>query len=128
LSTAEARDICKILEENQFDFVELSGGIFEKLAFEHQRESTKKHEGFFLEFAEMIAPILSKTKTYITGGLRILGAMVDALKTVDGVGLACSLAHEPRLCKDILEGKVTGAMKQVIYENSFGLTNIAAGA
>jgi 2,4-dienoyl-CoA reductase-like NADH-dependent reductase (Old Yellow Enzyme family) len=124
----EAKEICKILEENRFDFIELSGGTFEKLAFEHQRESTKKREGFFLEFAEMIAPVLSKTKTYITGGLRTVGAMVDALEIVDGVGLARPLAQEPHLCKDILEGKITGAMKQVIDENNFGLTNIAAGA
>jgi 2,4-dienoyl-CoA reductase-like NADH-dependent reductase (Old Yellow Enzyme family) len=91
----EAKEICKILEENRFDFIELSGGTFEKLAFEHQRESTKKREGFFLEFAEMIAPVLSKTKTYITGGLRTVGAMVDALEIVDGVGLARPLAQEP---------------------------------
>jgi 2,4-dienoyl-CoA reductase-like NADH-dependent reductase (Old Yellow Enzyme family) len=128
LGPEEAKEICKILEDNRFDFVELSGGTFEKLAFEHQRESTKKREGFFLEFAEMIAPVLSKTKTYITGGLRTVGAMVNALEIVDGVGLARPLAQEPHLCKDILEGKVTGAMKQVIDENNFGLTNIAAGA
>jgi 2,4-dienoyl-CoA reductase-like NADH-dependent reductase (Old Yellow Enzyme family) len=128
LGPEEAKEICKILEENRFDFVELSGGTFEKLAFEHQSESTKKREGFFLQFAELIAPVLSKTKTYITGGLRSVGAMVDALETVDGVGLARPLAQEPYLCKNILEGNVTGAIKQVIDENNFGLTNIAAGA
>jgi hypothetical protein len=76
----------------------------------------------------MIAPVLSKTKTYITGGLRTVGAMVNALEIVDGVGLARPLAQEPHLCKDILGGKVTSAMKQVIDQNNFGLTNIAAGA
>jgi 2,4-dienoyl-CoA reductase-like NADH-dependent reductase (Old Yellow Enzyme family) len=128
LDPDEAKERCKVLEDKRFDFVELSGGTFEKLAFSHQRESTKKREGFFLEFAELIAPVLSKTKTYITGGLRTVGAMVDALKTVDGVGLARPLAQEPHLCKNILERKVTGAIKQVIDENNFGLTNIAAGA
>nr|7FEV_A Chain A, FMN binding [Ascochyta rabiei] len=123
----EARQICKILEENKFDFVELSGGTYEKNAFVHQRETTKKREGFFLEFAESIAPVLSKTKTYITGGFKSVGAMVAALDVVDGVGLARPLAQEPRLCKDILEGTVTGAIKQRIDENNFILTNIAAG-
>jgi 2,4-dienoyl-CoA reductase-like NADH-dependent reductase (Old Yellow Enzyme family) len=123
----EAKQICRILEDNKFDFVELSGGTYEKLAFSHQRESTKKREGFFLEFAESIVPVLSKTKTYITGGFKSVGAMVKALDVVDGVGLARPLAQEPHLCKDILEGKVTGAIKQAIDDDNFGLTNVAAG-
>ncbi|KAF1355902.1 FMN-linked oxidoreductase [Lizonia empirigonia] len=123
----EAKQICKILEDNKFDFVELSGGTYEKLAFGHQRESTKKREGFFLEFAESIAPVLSKTKTYITGGFKSVGAMVKALDIVDGVGLARPLAQEPHLCKDMLEGKVVGAIKLRIPDENFGLTNVAAG-
>ncbi|KAH6642032.1 hypothetical protein C7974DRAFT_408625 [Boeremia exigua] len=123
----EAKQICSILEANGFDFVELSGGTYEKLAFGHQRESTRKREGFFLEFAETIVPVLSKTKTYITGGFKTVGAMVSALDTVDGVGLARPLAQEPRLCKDILEGRVAGAIKQAIDDNDFGMTNVAAG-
>jgi hypothetical protein len=31
------------------------------------------------------------------------------------------------LCKDILDGKVVGAIKQAIDDNNFGLTNVAAG-
>lgn len=128
LMPEEAKEICRILEENKFDFVELTGGTYEKLAFQHQRESTKNREGFFLEFAELIAPVLSKTKAYITGGFKSVGAMVKALDTLDGVGLARPFAQEPYLCKDILEGKVTGVIKQVIDDNDFGLTNVAAGA
>jgi 2,4-dienoyl-CoA reductase-like NADH-dependent reductase (Old Yellow Enzyme family) len=128
LNPEEAKEICKILEENKFDFVELTGGTYEKLAFGHQRESTKKREGFFLEFAELIAPVFSNTKTYITGGFKTVGAMNKALKAIDGVGLARTLAQEPRLCKDILNGKITGAKKQATDDNDFGITNIAAGA
>lgn len=65
-----------MLEENKFDFVELSGGTYEKPAFVHQRESTKKRESFFLEFAEIIVPGLTKTKTYVTGGLRVCDIVV----------------------------------------------------
>lgn len=53
--------------------------------------------------------------------------MVDALKTVDGVGLARPLTQEPRLCRDILDGKVTGAIKQHFDDSNFGLTNVVAG-
>ena len=125
---AECKDLCARLEANGFDFVELSGGTYEKLAFTHQRESTKKREAFFIEFAETIVPALTKTKTYITGGFKTVGAMVKALNTVDGVGLARPVCQEPRLCVDILSGEVKGAIKQRLDENNFGLTIVAAGS
>ena len=108
--------------------MELSGGTYESLAFAHKRESTKKREAFFLDFAETIVPALSKTKTYITGGFKTVGAMVNALNTVDGVGLARPVCQEPRLGRDILAGKVKGAIKQRLDEGNFGITNVAAGS
>ena len=53
--------------------------------------------------------------------------MVHALETVDGVGLARPICQEPRLCADILSGKIQGAIKQRTDESNFGLTNVAAG-
>jgi hypothetical protein len=127
-SAEECSELCNSLEnEGQFDFVELSGGTYEQLAFGHKRESTKKREAFFLEFAEKIVPGLKKTKTYITGGLRTVGAMVKTLETVDGVGFARPVCQEFHFCKDILEGKITGAIDQKLDQNNFGLTNVAAG-
>lgn len=125
--TEEAGKLCKLLEDNTFDFVELSGGTYEKLAFEHKRESTKKREAFFLEFAEKITPSLSKTKTYVTGGLKSAAAMVDALNTVDGVGLARPITLEPELPKQIINGQVSAAINQLTDDNDFGSTNVAAG-
>jgi hypothetical protein len=115
------------LEQNKFDFIELSGGTYESLAFVHKRESTKAREAFFLDFAETICPALSKTKVYVTGGFKTVGAMVNALKTVDGVGLARPVCQEPRLCKDMLAGRVSGAIKMLLDDNDFGATNVAAG-
>lgn len=126
-SPDEAKELCTLLETHEFDFVELSGGTYESLAFEHKRESTQKRESFFLEFAEQITPGLTKTKTYVTGGLKTVGAMVKALDAVDGVGLARPAAQEFELPKLILAGKVTGALEQAIDQNNFGLTNVAAG-
>lgn len=126
-SPEEAKELCSLLETHEFDFVELSGGTYESLAFEHKRESTQKRESFFLEFAEQITPGLTKTKTYVTGGLKTVGAMVKALDAVDGVGLARPAAQEFELPKLILSGKVTGAIEQAIDQNNFGLTNVAAG-
>lgn len=124
----ECKQLCAQLEANRFDFVELSGGTYESLAFEHKRESTKKREAFFLDFAEAIVPALKKTKSYITGGFKTVGAMVKALDTVDGVGLARPVCQEPRLCADILAGKIKGAIKQRLDDGNFGLTNVAAGS
>lgn len=126
--TEECKELCASLEANRFDFVELSGGTYEELAFSHKRDSTKKREAFFLDFAEVIVPALTKTKTFVTGGFKTVGAMVNALNTVDGVGMARPVCQEPRLCTDILSGKVKGAIKQRLDENNFGLTNVAAGS
>ena len=125
--SSEAATLCQKLEAARFDFVELSGGTYENLAFAHKRDSTKKREAFFLDFAEAITPGLHHTRTYITGGFKTSGAMVHALKTVDGVGLARPACQEPRLPEDILSGRVHGAIKQKIDQDNFGLTNIAAG-
>ncbi|KAL9018366.1 MAG: hypothetical protein Q9185_004335 [Variospora sp. 1 TL-2023] len=84
-------------------------------------------EAFSLDFAETIVPALSQTKTYITGGFKTVGAMARALDTVDGVGLTRPVCQEPRLCADILAGKVRGAIKQRLDDDDFGLTNVAAG-
>jgi 2,4-dienoyl-CoA reductase-like NADH-dependent reductase (Old Yellow Enzyme family) len=125
--TEEAATLCKMLEDNTFDFVELSGGTYEQLAFVHKRESTKKREAFFLDFAEKIAPSLTKTKTYVTGGLKSAAAMVDALNIVDGVGLARPVCLEPELPRQMINGEVSSAINQLTDDDDFGITNVAAG-
>lgn len=124
----EAKELVSLLETHQFDFVELSGGTYESLAFVHKRESTKKRESFFIEFADQIVPALTKTRSYVTGGLKTVGAMVKALDVVDGVGLGRPAAAEFHLPKDILEGKVTGAIEPKMDPNNFGMGNVAAGS
>ena len=126
--TEEAKQLCIALEKNSFDFVELSGGTYQELAFGHKRESTKKREAFFLEFADAIAPSLSKTKVYVTGGLRSVKAMVDALKSVDGVGLGRPACQEFHLPNDIIAGKVKSAIQIQLDEQNFGITNVSAGS
>lgn len=119
--------LCELLETHRFDHVELSGGTYEQLAFQHKRESTRKREAFFLEFAEQIAPRLTKTRVYIVGGLRTAAAMVRALESVDGVSLARPVTHEFNLPKKILDGKVKAAIQYGLDEQDFGITNVAAG-
>ncbi|OAL34585.1 hypothetical protein AYO20_06215 [Fonsecaea nubica] len=123
---SEAVELCTLLEEAKFDWVELSGGTYENFGpLEGKQASTRRREGFFLEFAEMIK--LHNTKLYVTGGLRTVQGMVAALSTVDGVGLGRPAAQEFSLAKEILQGQVTGAIEQQIDQYNFALTTITAG-
>ncbi|KAM0420304.1 hypothetical protein ACHAPT_011965 [Fusarium lateritium] len=124
----EAKEVCKMLENAEFDYVELSGGTYQSLGFAHRRESTRKREAFFLDFAEMITPGLTKTKVYVTGGFRTVEGMVNALKSVDGVGLGRPACQEFRLGNDMLGGKISGAINQKITQDDFRLTTQVAGA
>ncbi|KAJ5775661.1 uncharacterized protein N7511_000672 [Penicillium nucicola] len=124
----EAKELCQALEEHAFDFVELSGGTYENWPLANQkRESTIEREAFFLDFAKLIVPALSKTKTYVTGGLKTVEGMVKALDTVDGVGIGRALCQEPNLCAQILSGQVKGALLQKLNMLDFGATAGAAG-
>ncbi|KAH7073099.1 hypothetical protein BKA63DRAFT_577163 [Paraphoma chrysanthemicola] len=126
-TTEDAATLCKLLEDNSFDFVELSGGTYEDYGEEHRRQSTKKRKAFFLEFAEKIAPSLSKTRIYVTGGFKTASAMVDALKAVDGIGLARPACLEPKLPKRIINGEVNAAIDQLTDDNDFIVSTVAAG-
>lgn len=57
------------------------------------RESTRAHEAFFIEFAEVDVASRKSMRVFITGGPRSAVAMVAALDVVDGVGLAKPVAQ-----------------------------------
>ncbi|OLL25162.1 NADH oxidase [Neolecta irregularis DAH-3] len=124
----EAAKLCIELEKAKVDFIDLSGGNYENLAFEHKKESTKQREAYFLEFADLIRPNLKKTKIYVTGGFRTATGMVNAVKSgaTDGIGLARPLSAEPELVKDILSGKVISAIKPT-FDGITNMTLIASG-
>lgn len=64
----------------------------------------------------MIRPLLRKTKVYVTGGFRTASGMLQAIQdgACDGVGIGRPLGAEPYLCKEILEGRVTGAIENFV--------------
>lgn len=126
-STEDCADLVVELEKHGFDHVELSGGTYQELAFSHKRESTKKREAFFLDFADSIVPRLEKTKAYVVGGLRTVSAMVKALQTVHGVSLGRPAAQEFDFPKKVLEDGVKSAIEIKFDEEDFGLTNLTAG-
>ncbi|KAH7051119.1 hypothetical protein B0J12DRAFT_752589 [Macrophomina phaseolina] len=127
MRTDDARELCAALEAmGCVDFVELSGGTYEAPAFAHRKESTRRREAFFIEFAEAIRPVLRTTRVYLTGGFRTAGAMAEALGTVDGVGLGRVLCHEPFLCRDLLAGKARGAAGDLVGGEDVSMSNACA--
>ncbi|KAL8414470.1 hypothetical protein RB594_005636 [Gaeumannomyces avenae] len=131
----EAAELCAILQDEVgLDFVELSGGTYERMALHWERESTRRREAFFLEFAELVVPALGssdrrRTRVYLTGGLRTVPRMVEALELVDGVGIGRPSTQEPHLAADILEGRVAGAVQPVEpFDNDTGLGLLASEA
>ncbi|KAG8688904.1 hypothetical protein FRC09_012679 [Ceratobasidium sp. 395] len=130
----EAVELCKELEALRVDFVELSGGTYEKLAFNHDvtksRDSTKKREAFFAEFAEKITPSLTKTIPFVTGGFLTAAGMAEAVRTGScvGVGIARPACSDPYLPAEIISGMVPGATEVKLPHDDFGLHILAAGA
>ena len=75
----EAVILCQALDKAGFDYVETSGGTYENMVMEHKKESTKKRENYFIEFAERIRSAVTQTKVYTTGGLRTVGGCKSCL-------------------------------------------------
>ncbi|KAI2606390.1 NADH oxidase [Hypoxylon fragiforme] len=135
---AEAAQLVRLLEAHgRFDVVELSGGTYEAPGWHHRKESTRRREAFFIEFAELVVPHVRRMRTFITGGVRTVGGMVDALRSsgLDGVGLGRPSATEPRLPRDILVGGVKGCIKPLVGdtmilgdEDAWGYSAALAGA
>jgi 2,4-dienoyl-CoA reductase-like NADH-dependent reductase (Old Yellow Enzyme family) len=113
---AESMDVVQALEAEGIDLLEISGGSYEKPMMvsttgpERQRESTRRREGFFLEYAEAVR---AKTKMplMLTGGMRTPRVMEQILEdgAVDVIGIARPLALDPDFCRKAIEGTIETA-------------------
>ncbi|KAH8900481.1 FMN-linked oxidoreductase, partial [Thozetella sp. PMI_491] len=97
----EAAAICEALDKNGFDYVELSGGNYEKTAWMHASEASRARENFFLPSADEIAKRVKNIKVYTTGGFKTVSGLVDALNVVHGVGMGKAACQEPRFPKEL---------------------------
>ncbi|CDZ96185.1 nadh oxidase [Phaffia rhodozyma] len=111
LTPEESSTVAQQLDKLGLDLIELSGGSYESMAFEHKKESTIKREGYFIEFAEHIRPHLTNAVLAVTGGFRGKAAMERAVaeSSTDIIGLARPLTAEPCFCRDILSGAISEA-------------------
>jgi 2,4-dienoyl-CoA reductase-like NADH-dependent reductase (Old Yellow Enzyme family) len=112
LMPEEVAQVMRWLDQRALDFIEISGGTFERPASfgDGLRQSTKAREGYFLELAAA-ARSATSIPLIVTGGFRSKRAMQDALVSgaCDLVGLARPLAVEPDLPRRMFEGTAARA-------------------
>ena len=128
-SPEECREVSRELEALGVDFIELSGGTYESLAFAHRRDSTKKREAFFLEFADVVRKGVQQSKIFTTGGFRTAAAMIEAVEsgTTDGIGLGRPVTQEFDLPRKLINGQLSAATDSHLDQQNFGVTNVASG-
>ncbi|MGH8492488.1 MAG: NADH:flavin oxidoreductase/NADH oxidase family protein [Moraxellaceae bacterium] len=107
----ESLAVIAALSEAGIDHIEISGGTYEAPIMAGKKnsfvkDSTRRREAYFLEFAEK-ARAAVKTPLMVTGGFRSSAGMAEAITegAVDFVGVARSLAIEPDLPNRLLAGK-----------------------
>jgi len=99
----ESMQVVRVLGEEGIDLIEISGGTYEAPAMvghasAPQKDSTKKREAYFLDYAESVRET-TDTPLVVTGGFRTANGMTDALQSgaCDFIGVARPLAVDPDL-------------------------------
>ena len=88
----DSLEVIKMLDQLGIDLLEISGGTYEKLVFftmDNHKESTRKREAYFIEFAEKVRAVTG-VQLMVTGGFRTHQFAAESLKSgeVDMVGMA----------------------------------------
>ena len=102
---SESVQVVQKLSEMGIDFIEVSGGNYESPQMLAAKDSTRKREAFFIDYAEK-ARAVSQAPLIITGGFRSQTAMEDALSSghLDLVGVARPFALVPDLANKMQNG------------------------
>jgi 2,4-dienoyl-CoA reductase-like NADH-dependent reductase (Old Yellow Enzyme family) len=106
-SEDESLAVVDMLEAEGVDLLEISGGTYEAAAMVQEtgsRESARKREAFFLDYAERVRA-RSRLPLMLTGGFRSHRAMEAALSagSIDMVGIGRPLIVEPEFCARVLQ-------------------------
>lgn len=110
----ESLEVVRMLDNEKIDLLEISGGTYEKLAFftmneedGKRKESTKRREAYFIDFAKKIRAI-SQLPLMITGGFRSYDFCNEVLSNgeVDLIGMARPFITNRDQISDFLEGKL----------------------
>ena len=98
---SESVQVVQKLSEMDIDFIEVSGGNYESPQMLAAKDSTRKREAFFIDYAEK-ARAVSQAPLIITGGFRSQNAMEDGY--LDLVGVARPFALVPYLANQMQNG------------------------
>lgn len=116
--------VARWLSEDSIDLLEISGGTYEQLSLmgvepTDVRESTRKREAYFIEYAAAIKQA-AQVPLMITGGFRSREVMENAIEAgeIDLVGLARPLCTQPDLPRRLIEKRLDLADD---FENSLVL-------
>ncbi|WP_411815238.1 NADH:flavin oxidoreductase/NADH oxidase family protein [Mammaliicoccus sciuri] len=104
----DSMKVLKAIDKAGIDLIEISGGNYENpVMFEGSniRESTKKREAYFLDYADKARKLVN-TPIVVTGGFRSAEGMEAAINSgsIDMVGIAKSLVINPDLPNQIING------------------------
>ncbi|MBI39662.1 MAG: hypothetical protein CMF59_08685 [Leptospiraceae bacterium] len=124
----ESEQVAGMLEKEGIDLLEISGGNYESPSFllndqNGVRESTKKREAYFLDFAGRLRTKI-KTPLMITGGFRSRSFCEEALASgdTDFIGIARPFLVSTNFAADFLSGKLEQVeLPQLKPSPAFGL-------
>ncbi|WP_307816473.1 NADH:flavin oxidoreductase/NADH oxidase family protein [Nocardioides limicola] len=111
----ESLDVVRALAAEGIDLLEISGGTYSSAAMlgvdPTLKESTRRREAYFLDYAERVRAELPDLPLMLTGGFRTAEAMNDAVASgaVDLIGLGRPLTVEPDVPGQLLDGTVTAS-------------------
>jgi len=115
-SNDESAQVARWLADLGVDLLEISGGNYEQMAVigrlgsdeERKRESTRRREAYFLEYARLIQQAAPDLPLIVTGGFRSVGPMRAAVQSgeLDVVGIARPFCVMPDLPRRVLSGEV----------------------
>ncbi|SIR90528.1 NADH:flavin oxidoreductase/NADH oxidase family protein [Williamsia sterculiae] len=107
----ESLEVVHALADEGIDLLEVSGGTYTSAAMlgvdASLKESTRRREAYFLEYAEKVRAQVPRLPLMLTGGFRTADGMSDALASgaIDLVGLGRPLTVQPDFPADLLAGR-----------------------
>ena len=112
----ECLRVVGMLNQEGIDLLEISGGTYEQprllgadgaaATAAPMRESTRRREAYFIDYAESIRAI-ARMPLMVTGGFRTRAAMEEALGgACDVIGLARPLVSDPACARKLLAGEM----------------------
>jgi 2,4-dienoyl-CoA reductase-like NADH-dependent reductase (Old Yellow Enzyme family) len=113
-------EVIKKLEESGIDLLEISGGTYEKVVFflmngENSRESTRRREAYFLDFAEKVRKI-TRLPLMVTGGFRTHSFSSKTIEdgAIDMIGMARPFVTNLDEIKGFISGETENLLDLVI--------------